>query len=298
MTSTALISLPGNESLAASIADAIGARQGRIEIRRFPDDETYLRFGSDVAGQDVILLCTLDRPDSKILALLFAAATARELGAHQVGLIAPYLSYMRQDRRFKSGEAVTSRCFARILSEAFDWLATVDPHLHRLSSLEEIYTVPARAVHAAPLVSDWIRETVDDPVLVGPDSESEQWVAAVAGDAGAPHLVLQKVRHGDRDVEISVPDIEQWRHRRPVLVDDIISTGRTMIETVGHLKRLGMRAPVCVGVHGIFAGAAFRDLNLAGTSQVVTTNTVVHESNAIDVAEILAEAVLALTGDR
>ncbi|MDH3239904.1 MAG: ribose-phosphate pyrophosphokinase [Alphaproteobacteria bacterium] len=298
MTSTALISLPGNESLAASIADAIGARQGRIEIRRFPDDETYLRFGSDVAGQDVILLCTLDRPDSKILALLFAAATARELGAHQVGLIAPYLSYMRQDRRFKSGEAVTSRCFARILSEAFDWLATVDPHLHRLSSLEEIYTVPARAVHAAPLVSDWIRETVDDPVLVGPDSESEQWVAAVAGDAGAPHLVLQKVRHGDRDVEISVPDIEQWRHRRPVLVDDIISTGRTMIETVGHLKRLGMRAPVCVGVHGIFAGAAFRDLNLAGASQVVTTNTVVHESNAIDVAEILAEAVLALTGDR
>jgi len=82
-------------------------------------------------------------------------------------------------------------------------------------------------MHAAPLISDWIRNEVKKPLLIGPDSESEQWVAAVARDAVAPHLVLQKVRHGDRDVEISVPEVARWRDHIPVLVDDIVSTGRT-----------------------------------------------------------------------
>ena len=294
MTAPLLIPLPGDKHLAPSIAALIRAEQGSLDLRHFPDEESYLRFTCGVADRNLVFICTLARPDPKMLPLLFAAATARELGAERVGLIAPYLAYMRQDRRFKPGEAVTSRCFARLLSESFDWLVTVDPHLHRLSSLEDIYTVPARAVHAAPLVSDWIREQVDDPVLVGPDSESEQWVKAVAADADAPHLVLSKVRHGDRDVEVSVPDIERWRDRTPVLVDDIISTGHTMIETAGHLKRLGMRSPVCIGIHGIFAGDAYRELRDQGAAQVATTNTVNHETNRIDVSGILAEAVLEL----
>lgn len=296
MTSPVLIPLPGNEPLATSIAQLVHARQGTIDVRHFPDEETYIRFEENLSGREVIFLCTLDRPDAKLLPLLFAAATARELGARNVGVIAPYLAYMRQDRRFKPGEAITSKCFARLLSREFDWLVTVDPHLHRLTSLSEIYRIPTSTVHAAPLISDWIANEVADPVLIGPDSESEQWVAAVAGAAGAPYLVLQKVRRGDRDVEVSVPDAEQWRGRTPVLVDDIISTGRTMIETVRHLGRAGMRSPVCIGVHGIFAGASFRELSDAGASKIVTTNTVVHESNAIDITGILADPVVALMG--
>ena len=167
-----------------------------------------------------------------MLPLLFAAATARELGASRVGLVAPYLAYMRQDRRFKPGEAVTSRQVARLLSDAFDWLVTVDPHLHRYSSLADIYSIPTHVVHAAPLIAEWIKANVTNPLIIGPDSESEQWVAAVASDVGAPYSVLEKVRHGDRDVEIRLKDLEQWKGRTPVLVDDIISTGRTMIEAV------------------------------------------------------------------
>ena len=167
----------------------------------------------------------------------------------------------------------------------------MDPHLHRHSSLAEVYAVPTWVLHAAPLVSDWIRRNVELPLLIGPDSESEQWVAAVARDADAPHIVLRKVRHGDRDVEVSVPDVARWRNCTPVLVDDIVSTARTMIETIGHLKRTGMRPPVCIAVHGIFAGAAYDNLLGAGAAQVVTTNTVLHVSNAIDVTPLLAEAV-------
>ena len=289
-----LIPLPGNDHLVNDLASAIDADVGRVAIRRFPDGETYLRYETPIAGQSLVLLCTLDRPDDKFLPLVFAAAAARDLGATQVGLVAPYLAYMRQDRRFQPGEAVTSGYFAKLLSSQIDWLVTVDPHLHRRKSLGEIYNIPAQVMHAAPLISEWIRREVKMPLLIGPDSESEQWVAAVAHDAGAPHLILQKVRNGDRDVRVSVPEAARWREYTPVLVDDIVSTARTMIETIGQLKREGMRPPLCIAVHGIFADNAFGDLMAAGAARVVTTGTVPHVTNAIDVTALLAHGIRAV----
>ncbi|MGE0333835.1 MAG: ribose-phosphate pyrophosphokinase [Gammaproteobacteria bacterium] len=292
-----LVVLRESEPLAKPLAEAVGAEIAHLEVRRFPDGETYLRYDTSPSGRPVVLLCPLDRPDDKFLPLLFAAAAARDLGAGSVGLVSPYLAYLRQDRRFRPGEAVTSTYFAEILARQVDWLVTVDPHLHRRSSLSEIYAKPAVALHAAPLIADWVREAIDRPLLVGPDAESEQWVAAVARDAGAPHVVLRKTRRGDRDVEVSVPEVERWQGHTPVLVDDIVSTARTMIETVGHLVRAGMRPPVCIAVHGLFAGDAYEELLQAGASRIVTSNTVTHETNAIDVTDLLADAVRKMIGE-
>lgn len=291
MTNVLVAALPESHALAQRVAVALGAEQARLEIRPFPDEETYLRYDGPVAGKLVVIVCSLDRPNRKFLPLAFAAATARELGASGVGLVAPYLAYMRQDRRFKPGEAVTSTHFARLLSSQIDWLVTVDPHLHRHKSLGDIYTAPVRVAHAAPLISNWIRSEVDRPLLLGPDSESEQWVAAVASASGAPFAVMSKIRRGDRDVEVSLPALDQWRDRTPVLVDDIASTARTMIEGVKRLRAVRMTAPVCVAVHGIFAGDAYDALRNAGAARIVTLNTVPHASNAIDVTPLLAEAV-------
>ncbi|MBI3676078.1 MAG: ribose-phosphate pyrophosphokinase [Proteobacteria bacterium] len=289
-----VFALPGNEAMSERLAALLGGEVGRLETRCFPDGETYLRFLSPPENRDVTLVCTLAHPDDKIPALLFAAATARELGATGVGLIAPYLAYMRQDRRFKPGEAVTSRLAAGLLSHAFDWLVTVDPHLHRYASLSEIYTIPARAVHAAPLISDWVRTNVTAPVLIGPDAESEQWVEAVARTAGAPFTVLEKTRLGDRDVEIKVKHMERLQDRTPVLIDDIISSGRTMLEAVRHVAQFTEAQPVCLAVHGIFAEDSDVALAREG-ARIVTTNTVRHASNAIDVAPLLAEALTSLS---
>ncbi len=172
--------------------------------------------------------------------------------------MAPYLAYMRQDHRFHPGEAITSAAFATHLSAAFDWLVTVDPHLHRYKALSDIYTIPAVAAHAAPEIARWIAREVKDPVLIGPDTESKQWVGEVAALAGAPFEVLRKRRHGDRDVEVSMPDLDRWRASTPVLVDDIISSGETMRVTLEHLAGMGLKPAVCIGVHGIFAGDAYR----------------------------------------
>jgi ribose-phosphate pyrophosphokinase len=286
-----ILPLPGNIDRAGSLAGRLDAEVGKMTVRRFPDGESYLRIDTPVDGRAVVLYCSLDRPDDKILPLIFLAAAAKDLGAARVGLIAPYLAYMRQDRRFQPGEAISSVYFSRLLSGYVDWLVTVDPHLHRRRSLNEIYSIPTRVVHAAPLISGWIRANIKSPVLIGPDAESVQWVSEVANGADAPCLVLDKIRRGDREVDVSVPEVERWRKHTPVLVDDIISTGRTMIETIGHLRHVGLPPPVCIGIHAIFADPAYDDLRKAGAARVATCNTVPHPSNAIDVTDLLAEGV-------
>jgi ribose-phosphate pyrophosphokinase len=296
-----LFGMPNNERMTEALLSALDdgrrdpaatiAARGDLTLRRFPDGESYVRLASPVRDRDVALVCTLEHPDDKVLPLLFTAATARDLGAARVGLVAPYLSYMRQDRRFVDGEGVTSTYFASLLSRAFDWLVTVDPHLHRRTSLGEIYTIPCEVVHAAPRVAAWIREHVRQPLLIGPDAESAQWVAAVAGAAGAPSIVLEKVRRGDRDVSVSVPDVDRWRGHTPVLVDDIVSTAKTMIETVGHLRRLALPAPVCIAVHAVFATGAYGELLATGAERVVSCDTIPHSSNEISLVDDLAAAV-------
>jgi ribose-phosphate pyrophosphokinase len=290
MIAPLLIAMPGNEAMARTLARTLRIDVGGIELRAFPDGETYLRLLSDLSGRRIVIVCTLDRPNEKILPLLFAAATARRLGAEKVGLVAPYLAYMRQDRRFKPGEAVTSREVAALLSGAFDWLVPVDPHLHRYSTLADTYRIPTRVVHAAPLILQWIKAQVTKPFVIGPDSESEQWVSAVAKDAGAPHTVLEKVRRGDRDVEISVKDLRDLDGRTPVLVDDIISSGRTMIEAVRLIVKRGGTVPVCIAVHGVFADHSDRLLARVG-ARVITSNSIPHATNGIEVGEILASSV-------
>ncbi|MGD9920929.1 MAG: ribose-phosphate pyrophosphokinase [Pseudorhodoplanes sp.] len=286
-----LFALPGNEDFTNRLGTTIESSTGALEMRRFPDGESYLRFVSDVRGQSIGLVCTLDRPDEKTLSLLFAAQTARELGAARIGLVAPYLGYMRQDKRFHPGEAITSNTFGRLLSANFDWIVTVDPHLHRRVSMSEVYSIPTSVCHAAPKLSAWIRKHVPNALVVGPDIESEQWVSSVAANANVPHVTLEKTRRGDRDVEITFPALDRWRGRRPVLVDDIISTGRTMEVAVRKLGQRGFSATVCLGIHGLFAENAFERLLAAGASSIVTTNTVRHRSSELDVSDIVAAAV-------
>lgn len=286
-----LIAMPGNESLTERLGQALSWEIGALLVRRFPDGEANLRFLRSVARRDIVLVCTLDRPDEKFLALYLAASIARELGAVRVGLVVPYLPYMRQDARFHDGEGITSAHFARLVSGFCDWLVTVDPHLHRHHDLSEIYRIPTRVVHASPAISRWITRNLQRPVVIGPDEESEQWVAEVAKAAGCPYTVLQKIRHGDRDVEVSVPQPELLRGMTPVLVDDIVSTARTMIAATAHLHAAGLAAPVCIGVHALFAGDAYAALQAAGIARIVSCNTVPHPTNAIDLSDGVAASM-------
>lgn len=286
-----VLAMPGNEEFARLLGRGLDAEGGTIEIRDFPDGETYLRVMSDVKNKLAVIVCTLFRPNQKLVPLYFLGRNLKALGARHVCVAAPYLAYMRQDKAFQPGEAVTSQYFAEMICSFADSIITVDPHLHRHSSLSEIYSVPNAVLHSSGHIGKWILTNVDRPVLIGPDSESEQWVSEVARTAGAPFVVLNKIRRGDRDVTVSMPEAEQYRQHTPVLVDDIISTGRTMIETAKNLTALNMRPPVCIGVHAVFAGDSYHELLSAGVENVVTCNTIRHMSNAIDVSDLFVSFI-------
>ena len=291
MSNCIIFAIPGNEVLGNSLMKLLNAEPGEVIVRHFPDGETYVKVISNVYGKEAIIVCSLYQPDDKILPLYFLAKTLKELGASPVTLIAPYLAYMRQDKRFTDGECISSELFAKLLSSFVDKIITIDPHLHRRSSLDEIYSIHTSVLHASHLVSKWINENIHQPVLIGPDSESEQWVSKVAASANVPYIILEKIRNGDTNVKVSVPQVEKYKKYIPVLIDDIISTGNTMIETIGHLKKAGMKPPVCIGTHAVFAARAYEKLIKAGAEKVVTCNTIAHPSNAIYIDELLAQEI-------
>jgi ribose-phosphate pyrophosphokinase len=290
------VPMPGNETLAAYLATHSNAETVIPECRQFPDTETYIRLAGQMHGRRLVIVCSLDRPDAKFLPLAFMAATARDLGVIDVGLVAPYLPYMRQDRAFKDGESVTSIYFARQLSGIVDWILTTEPHLHRHHSLAELYSIRAHSAHAASAIAAWVKLNVRRPLIIGPDEESRQWVSCVAAQLQAPFAIMRKKRLGDRAVTLDMPSVAAWTGYEPVLLDDIISSGETMI-AAAKLVRSALATPAtCIAVHGLFAPGSY-ELLLETAKRVVTTNSVSHTSNAIDIFPALATALATVSGD-
>ena len=213
------------------------------------------------------------------------------MGVQHITLVTPYLAYMRQDVAFNPGEGVSARYFAQLLSAHVDRLVTIDPHLHRIAALEEVYTIPCVTLHAAPLLGIWVRDNLQNVALIGPDGESEQWVSEVAGIAAAPFAVMQKKRFGDRDVRIEVPDLSGWKGRTILLVDDMISTGRTLMVVAEQLRAQGFTDIRALCVHALHDNDAAEKMKAAGINAVLSCNTVLHDSNAVDIAEFLVRGM-------
>lgn len=286
-----LFPLKDQDHLVTGLVRKARLQIGRLESRQFPDGESYVRLATPVEHRDVVFLCSLDRPDAKAVPLLLAADAARAQGARSVGLVSPYLAYMRQDRMFKRGEAVSSVTFARLLSQQFDWLVTVDPHLHRYPCLDTIYSIPTIAASAAAPIARWIRSSIGQPFLIGPDAESRQWVEQIAGLAKAPFTVFAKKRSGDFEVSIEDTEAPIPPRATPVIVDDIASSAKTLIEATHVLKARGHPAPVCIVLHPLFAGDSYQRLVEAGPARIISTNTVQHLSNEIDVSGPVTSAM-------
>jgi ribose-phosphate pyrophosphokinase len=290
---TPLLHFPDEAPFAARLAAAAGLALAPIARHGFPDGELKITLPLPQARQPrAVLLRSLHRPNEKLVELLIAARAARAQGVRHLTLVAPYLAYMRQDAEFTPGEAVSQRIVGGFLGELFDAVITIDPHLHRIAALSEAIPASAAiALSAAPLLGRWAAARHARPLLVGPDAESEAWVRAAAGDA-LPFAVCSKHRHGDREVDVRLPQIDVGG-RAVVLIDDVASTGRTFAAAARHLRAAGAAAVDVAVTHGLFVGDALAALRDAGVGAIVSTDSVPHESNAIGVAGLLASALAA-----
>jgi ribose-phosphate pyrophosphokinase len=284
-----LCSFEEDLSAAKPLARRLGVPCQLVECHHFPDGESRVRI--DPRPERAIVFRSLHHPNEKLLELLLLASVLSD-GARPI-LVAPYLPYMRQDAAFRPGEAVSQRIVGRLIADAFEAVVSVDPHLHRTASLETVFPGSVTVVvSAAPVLAETIRSAGGEkPLLVGPDCESEPLVAAVARQAGADHLVLDKTRRGDRDVSVESTRLAHVRGRRVVLIDDLVSTGATLIETAKLLREAGCTDLEALIVHALFDETAAAALAAAGIERIRSSDTIAHPTNAFCVAPLLAQAI-------
>jgi ribose-phosphate pyrophosphokinase len=288
-----VLSFDDYEKQSHKLAESLGVACQIIQRHRFPDGENKLTLPAQLP-EHVIICRSLNQPNEKLIELLLAAKTARQLGVKTLTLVAPYLCYMRQDIAFHDGEAVSQTIVGSFLAELFDNIITVDPHLHRIQRLEQaIPTKNAVSLSATALMATFLQERFKNPVLLAPDSEAQQWVKAVAEPNAWEYGVCNKIRSGDRKVEITLPDIN-LSGRAVIIVDDVASSGQTLAVAIKQcLSKRATHVDVLV-THALFGGDAKQCLIDAGVRNIWSTDSVNHESNVITLHGLLKDSVMSL----
>lgn len=292
MSNVAIHSLASSASNASRLASRLGVPKREIALHRFPDGELRVTVGP--AAPTTILYVPLDHPNDKLISILFAAEALRRDGAKRLVLVAPYLCYMRQDTAFQKGEAVSQKVVGRLFAETFDRVVTVEAHLHRTKTIQSVFPgIEADNLSAAPAIADVLQTAALDPrtVVVGPDAESQPWVTDLAGRLGVNHAVAQKIRRGDRSVEIRFADPQLLAGRPALLVDDIVSSGGTLIACAKALAAAGAASIDAIIVHALFSPESVSEFVRSGIRSIRSTDSVPHSTNAIPLNDILVAAL-------
>ena len=275
---------------AQRLANRLDVELTEVTLHRFPDGESLIQIPT-LLPEHLLIYRSLDHPNNKLIELLLCARTARESGVKRITLVAPYLCYMRQDIANNPGEAVSQRIIGKMLADLFDDVMTVDPHLHRIARLDEAIPLQnAIALTAVNEIGTFLKQQLDTAILLGPDSESEQWVSKIAAKTGYDYAVADKIRRGDRQVDITLPE-RNYSNKPVVIIDDMASTGRTLAQAASLLQAAGAGSVYAAITHPLFCGDAEEHILGAGIKAIWSTDSINHSTSVIQLDKLLAEAV-------
>ncbi len=275
---------------ARRLAEATGCSFSLINVHRFPDGESRLQLPVNLPEQ-VVLCRSLNDPNEKLVELILAAQHLRDQGVRRLLLVAPYLCYMRQDKAFHPGEVVSQGIIGKLLAGYFDGIITVDAHLHRIHRLQEALpmkiAINLAATHPMAL---FLEQQGLKPLLIGPDHESEQWVASIARHESLEYCIAHKERLGDRQVKVSLPACD-YGGKDIMLVDDVASTGRTLEAATRQLQEFSPASVSVMVTHALFLGNALQHLKAAGVENIWSCDSIPHPSNRIHLDQLLGETL-------
>lgn len=257
-------------------------------MKRFPDGELYVRVGGRLEGEEVVVVQST-RTDEDIVELLLLEDAVREAGASRVYVVVPYFGYARQDRRFFPGEPVSARAFCRHVELDADVVITVD--LHSSQTLAH-FSKPAFEASGIPAIARLLLERPAD-VLISPDRGGIERVRRMAQLLDKPWFALEKKRIDSDRVELALPQPlpVAVEGKQVVVVDDVISTGGTIVEAAKLLKKVRAGGISATCTHGLFLRDAFERIK-AVTDEVYSTDTLGNPAEKASVAPDIAQILL------
>jgi len=289
---------PASTELGEAVARHLGAEAYPVDHRLFPDGESYIRFNVDVKGETVILVqTTAPDPDRKLVQLLVMARTAWDLGARRVIACVPYLAYMRQDKRFLEGEALSFDVVLSLMEDSgVDDLLVVDLHSEEsLRMVQPRHRIRVHTLSAIPVIALYLKEHgYDGAYSLSPDVGRKDIVEAASRVMGGGFAFFEKIR--DRrtgETTMKVKDLDVGG-RKAVVFDDIISSGGTMARAIKGLKAQGAVRVAAACTHALFMGGAEDRLRDAGADLILATDTVDSDHSVVSVAGLLADRLRSL----
>ncbi len=284
---------PGSLQLARRLSESLNQPLASARTKRFPDGEFYFKFEENISGQDLLVVQSLYPPqDARLVELLVMLHTARDLGAESIEVFVPYLAYSRQDERYLDGECLSSGMIAEMLEQlSVDALYTVDIHNEEVL---DMYKIPTLNLTASGVLAEYFAaKNLIDPFVMSPDDEESAIERAknAAETLGTDYDFLRKNR--DRYTgEITTHSKRlDTRGRDAIIIDDIISTGKTSANATKLLLEQGARRVFLGVTHILLLGDSLKTLKASGVDEIVGTDTVVNEYAKVSVAPILAGAL-------
>jgi len=277
------------EGLARGISEELGVEYMQIETRRFPDGELYVRVPTEVKGKECVYVQTAQK-NIELVEVFLVLDALRDYGAKTITCVVPYIAYSRQDKRFKEGEAMSAKTTLKLINSLCDRIITVNAHYLDSEGKTEIYGVKIENLDAFPVLAEYFSEKNKNKnkIVVAPDKGSLKYARKASEVIGCDFGNIEKKRFGDEEVKMDLNGLDV-SGKSVIILDDIISTGGTIVNAAKLLKKAGAERIYVGCVHGIFAKGMDR-IN-AVVDEVVCTDTIITEGSKISIAKLIADAI-------
>ncbi|MEF3304323.1 ribose-phosphate diphosphokinase [Paenibacillus sp. GYB003] len=261
-----------NPKLAERICVELGIPLGQIKLSRFKSGEIYCVYEESIRNCDVFLVQTFSHPiNDHFVELLVMIDAAKRASARTINLVIPYYGYSRQERKSAPREPISAKLVADVLTTAgAHRVLTVDLHA---PAIQAFFNIPVDHLTALDLISDYIRnKRIANPVVVSPDAGRATTAENLANILNAPFAIMIKKRHAHNEATIThvIGDVEG---RTPIIIEDMIDTGGTIVKVVEGLKERGAEDAFVCATHPVFSGPALERLDHPNIQEVIITDS-------------------------